>query len=281
MSTAPVEHRTMTNLIGQIQTHEYGLKEALSFYTLGSGGAILDGVYTPTHENPWRTFDMEKLLARGPAVSTPVLASLFHSMGRLMDGRPTLALFDEGWMSASDELLRDYVEESSATGRKKVCSLGLVLHSPGNLAIFSRADLLLANIATLIFLPNEKAQDAALKPHYQALGLNAREIAMLAEDMRPKQDYYCVQGKHRRRFQLQSGPMERAVLGVNGRDHKARVLALRAQHGAQWPVVWLTEQGHAELARQWAAHAGITQSEISRNRTRGGSVVKGAVYARA
>ena len=90
-----------------------------------------------------------------------------------------------------------------------------------------------------------------------------------------------MQGKNRRRFQLQSGPLEHAFLGVNGRDHKARVLTLRAQHGAHWPVPWLTEQGHEELARQWAAHAGLTHSEISMNRTRDGSVVKGEVYARA
>jgi type IV secretion system protein VirB4 len=70
LSTAPTEHRTLTNLLAQIQTHEHGLKEALSFYTLGSGGAILDGVATPTQEESWRTCDMEKLLARGHEART-------------------------------------------------------------------------------------------------------------------------------------------------------------------------------------------------------------------
>lgn len=247
LSSAPRSQRTMTVFLGLLQTHEAGLKEALSFYTLGSGGAMLDGEPGAEQEQSWLTYDMEKLLARGPAVSTPVLAYVIHHMGRRMDGRPTLVLFDEGWMSASDILLRDYIEESSATNRKKVTSLGLVLHSPGDLATFPRKDLLLANLATLIFLPNEKAQDAALRPHYEALGLNGREIRMLAEEMHPQQDYYCVQGKNRRRFQLQLGPFEKAILAVNGRDHRQHILTLQAEYGHNWLSHWLTEQGHSTL----------------------------------
>ena len=153
-------------------------------------------------------------------------------------------------MTAVDSLFREFIEESSATNRKKVCSLGLVLHSPGNLATFPRADMLLANIATIIFLPNDKAEDAALKPHYQALGLNDRQIALLATAT-PQRDYLCKQGKNIRLFQLHAGPMEKAFLSVNGRDHKARVLTLRDDVGARWPQAWLQEQGHAALADQW------------------------------
>ncbi len=254
LSTAPIEYRTITGLIAQIQTHEAGLKEALSFYAPDTGNGILDGAYTPTQEKHWLSYDMERLLGRGPEVSTPVLMAQIHEMGRRMDGRPSLALFDEGWMSAQDELLREYIEESSATNRKKNCSLGLVLHSPGNLATFPRRDLLLTNISTIIFLPNDKAMTEGpngLRQHYEALGLGVREIKMLAEEMRPKQEYYAVQGKNRRRFQFDSRAIERAVLGVNGRDHKARVLALRETFGEEWVSVWLSEQGHQGLVDQW------------------------------
>jgi type IV secretion/conjugal transfer VirB4 family ATPase len=246
LSTSAPHFRTLTHFLGQLQTDEAGLREALSFYTIGYAGALLDGVPGPQQDNSFLTFEMEKLLGQGQELSTPVLAYLFHRIQQRLDGRPTLTLVEEGWQAAADTLFQAWTEETSATNRKKVNALGLVLHSPANLAAFARRDLLLTNISTIIFLPNDRANtdgELGQKRHYQALGLGMREIKMLAEDMRPQRDYLCVQGKQRRIFQLESGPLETALLSVNGRDVKQHVTALRAQFGQDWVEVWLRERG--------------------------------------
>ena len=248
------KYRTITHFLAQLHTQAAGLKEALSFYTLGHGGAILDGDPGPDHDANVRAYDMEKILGQGEAISSPVLMHLFHHMTRRMDGRPTLTLVDEGWMVAADPLFQDYAEESSATNRKKNNALGLVLHSP-NLDAFDRRDLLLTNMATMIFLPNERALtegEGGLKKHYTGLGLRQREIAMLAGDLQQRRHYFQTQGELQRQvFELASPPLERALLSVNGRDVKRRVLDLHAQYGKEWLPVWLAEQGHTELATQW------------------------------
>jgi type IV secretion system protein VirB4 len=251
LSHAPMAHRTITGLLGQLQTHDRGLAHALSYYAGNAPGAVLDGPYTPTMESHWLTFDMEKLMERGPEVSTPVLMTQIHLLGRKMDGRPTQLFFDEGWMAVGDELLRDYMEQSSATMRKKVVSMHLVLHSPGNLSYFPHADLLLANVGTYVFLPNPEANTPAMRKYYSDLGLGSRVIRKLAEDLRPRRDYLVKEGNQIRVFQLPWGPWASALLGCNGRDEKRRIVELRKHAGEQWLPAWLMEKGQAGLATQW------------------------------
>ena len=256
MGSEKIEFRTMTNFISQVPTSQTELREALKYYTLGQGGAVIDGIYSPQHESHWRTFEMEKVLGMEPELRSAVLTVAFHAMERRMDGRPTFQVIEEGWQAAADEVFRKRTEEDSANNRKRATSMCLVLHSPADFMAFDRPGLLLSNISTIVFLANGRAMsegENGLRKHYAALGLGQREIRMLAEDMHPALDYYGVRVREnkRRKFQLAPGPLEKAFLHVNGRDHKDRVLALRAQHGDLWAPEWLVEQGHADLAAQW------------------------------
>ncbi len=262
LAKAPREHRTMTGLLAQLQTQEKGLEQALSYYAGTNPGAVLDGQYSPTVESHWLSFDMEQIQKRAEAVRVPVFLAQLHVLDRrISDGRPTQMFFEEGWRVAGDVLLRDFIEEASATMRKKVVSLGLVLHSPGDLSIFPHADRLVANIDTYVFLPNAAADTPAMRKHYADLGLGSREIKMLADptQMQPRRDYYTVQGNQRRKFQLPWGEWQAALFAVNGRDEKPGILQLRQQHGTpregaseSWLPAWLNERGHAGLANQWS-----------------------------
>jgi len=258
LSAADIEQRTITTLLGQLQTSQRGLEEAIGFYAGNQPGAILDGHYSPLAESRWLTFDMKEILKRGPEVSKPVLMAQIHALEERMDaptegtsGHQTLMLFDEGWQVSGEELLERYVEESSATARKKVVSLGLVLHSPGDLAVFKHRDRLVANFDTYIFLPNPRANDDELRPHYAALGLGSRVIRMIAEEMRPRRDYLVKEGNRMRLFRLPWGPMQQALVGLNGRDHKRRVNELRHEYGEVWVPQLLKEHNHPELVAQW------------------------------
>ena len=52
-------------------------------------------------------------------------------------------------------------------------------------------------------------------------------------------------------FRFESGEWAHAILSKNGRDKKDRILQLHKQYGEEWLPFWLTEEGHANLAKQW------------------------------
>jgi len=245
VSTAAPKHRHMTGFHSQLQTHVPGLKAAIGAYV----GGILDGEPGPEQEASWQTWDMLKLLGQGEAISTPVIMFLIHQIQRRLDGRPTLTIFEEGWMVAANEHLDSYTTASSANYRKQVNALGLVLHSPENLLEFTRHQLLLTNTPTIIYLPNPRAMTE--RQGYERLGLGRREIKMIAEDLVPRRDYYMVKGDKRRVFRFEHGRLGHALLSANGRDHKERVLALQRVHGQAWVAPWLRERQQPELAEQW------------------------------
>ena len=252
LSKAPISHRHMTGLLGQLQTHEDGLRAALNYYAGSQPGAVLDGQYSAMQDSHWLAFDMEGIQKKADAIKVPVFLAQLHLLERrLSDGRPTQMSFEEGWRVAGDVLLRDFIEESSATMRKKVVSLNLVLHSPGDLSLFPHADRLLANIGTYIFLPNPEANSPGMRKHYSDLGLGSRVIKEIAEDMRPRRDYLVKEGNQMRKFQLPWGPFQNTLLGCNGRDEKAGILKLQKEAPQTWFPQWLQQKGQPELAQQW------------------------------
>jgi len=252
LSKNAMTDRTMTKLLGQLQTSETGLRDALEYYAGSQPGSILDGTYSETVDRPWLSFDMAELQKRSEAVRVPVLLAQLHTLDRRMnDGRPTRMTFEEGWRVASDVLLRDFIETSSATMRKKVVAVDLVLHSPGDLSVFPHADRLLANVGTYVFLPNENANTPAMRKHYSDLGLGGRVIRKLAEEMVPRRDYLVKEGNQLREMRLPWGPLQSVLLSVNGRDEKRGILDLRQRYGDQFMPHWLRVKGHDQLARQW------------------------------
>lgn len=242
------EFRTMTAFCAQLHTQQPGLKAALESYV----GGLLDGVPGPAHDSYLQTYDMEKILKHGSDISTPVLLHVLHQMERRMDGRPTLVVIEECWQAKEDPILEAAIETASANYRKKNAALVLVLHSPK--LTFHRADLLRANISTKMFLPNPEALsegEGGLAEHYRGWGLGEREVRMVAQELRRREDYYLVKGEGRRVIQLANGPLAHAVLGVNGRDAKPHIMKLHAQHGTAWVPHWLTERKMPGLAARW------------------------------
>jgi type IV secretory pathway VirB4 component len=251
LALAKIEDRHMTGLLGQLQTEDADLQTVLGYYAGGNPGGVIDGRYSPLSESRWLSFDMKEILKRDTDVSTAVLLAQIHALERRIGGKQTLMTFDEGWMGAEQELLDRYLGQQSATARKEVISLALVIHSPGDIRLFKNPDRLLNNISTKIFLPSANANTPAMRQYYSDMGLGSREIKMLAEDMRPKLDYYVVEGNQRRRFQLTWGPWHQAVMGKNGCDFYARLLELHRQYGSDLTPVFLRENGHEDLANQY------------------------------
>ena len=97
LAEAPVEQRTITNLITQVQ--DTAVRDGLSPFSLaGPLARFLDADRDVLLEGDFVTFELETLMGMGPKVTIPVLTYLFHRIEQRLDGRPTLIVIDEGWV---------------------------------------------------------------------------------------------------------------------------------------------------------------------------------------
>ena len=88
------------------------------------------------------------------------------------------------------------------------------------------------------------------RPFYTEVGLNSRQIDLVATAI-PKRQYYLMQPGGRRLFDLALSAPELAFVGVSSKDELARIRELRATQGEGWPAAWLRERGEGAWADVW------------------------------
>ena len=96
--------------------------------------------------------------------------------------------------------------------------------------------------ATRIFLPNRDARDPDTAALYARMGLNPRQIEIIARAT-PKRHYYAVSEAGRRLYELALGPLALSFVGATDLDSIAEVRHLEAKHGANWIHEWLARKG--------------------------------------
>ena len=74
------------------------------------------------------------------------------------------------------------------------------------------------------------------------MGLNARQIEIIATAI-PKQQYYYVSENGRRLYELALGPLALSFVGASDKDSVAAIKSLEAQYGDQWVHEWLDSRG--------------------------------------
>jgi type IV secretion system protein VirB4 len=73
---------------------------------------------------------------------------------------------------------------------------------------------------------------------YRSLGLNARQLALIA-GARAKSDYYVSCSEGNRLMRLALGPLALSFCGAGSRQELAQVRELAKTHGRLWPAFWL------------------------------------------
>ena len=122
--------------------------------------------------------------------------------------------------------------------RKANC---LVLMATQNLSDAAQSgilDVIVESTATKIFLPNPHANHEDSAALYRRMGLNTRQIEIVASAI-PKRQYYNVSEKGRRLFELALGPLALAFVGSTGTDSVAAIKALEDKFGHAWVDEWL------------------------------------------
>jgi type IV secretion/conjugal transfer VirB4 family ATPase len=242
--------RTLTDLVNTLQDHE--LRDGLNHYTLAGGlGGLLDAKDDSLGDGAFQVFEIGHLMNLGDKNLVPILLYLFHRVEcRLREERPSLLIVEEAWITALNSVFGQKVEEWLRTLRKKNTAVVFVSQSLADVIGSTRRDIILESCPTKIFLPNPEAQAEHVRRLYQSMGLNARQIDMLATAI-PKRQYYYTSPLGRRLISLGLGPVALSFVGTAGREAIVNVNTLTTTHGRAWPAEWLRTRGFQEAADGW------------------------------
>jgi type IV secretion system protein TrbE len=158
-------------------------------------------------------FETEALMAT-PSVVAPVLTYLFHALEARFDGRPTLLILDEAWLFLDNPLFAARIREWLKVLRKKNVGVVFATQSLADVAGSSIAPAIIESCPQRIFLPNDRAIEPQSRAAYDAFGLNARQIELIARAT-PKRQYYLQSARGNRLFELGLGPVALTFCGAS------------------------------------------------------------------
>ncbi|MBL0924390.1 MAG: conjugal transfer protein TrbE [Sphingomonadaceae bacterium] len=232
LASAPANERTLTGLSLLLQSN--ALKSALLPYTLeGPFGRLLDAVENADQAASLgaslvQCFETEALMAT-PSVVAPVLTYLFHALEARFDGRPTLLILDEAWLFLDNPLFAARIREWLKVLRKKNVGVVFATQSLADVAGSAIAPAIIESCPQRIFLPNDRAIEPQSKAAYDAFGLNARQIELIARAT-PKRQYYLQSARGNRLFELGLGDIALAFCGASDPESQKQIDALLADH---------------------------------------------------
>ena len=249
-------HRTLIELTVQLQDET--LAVALHPYTVaGNYGQLLDASADDLGDGRFQVFEMKHLLALDDRIALPVLLYLFRRIEQRLDGSPTFLLIDEAWMALMHSLFGARVNQWLLQLRKQNAAVVLATQSPAQLAQLAHRHTIVDSCVTKIYLPNPDAATPAQAPLYRDLGLNEREIAIIARAT-PKRHYYLKSPRGSRLFELGLGPVALSFLaadpGASMEDTRRHLESLIAAHGQDWAAVRLKERGLTDWAKRLRAY---------------------------
>ena len=241
LAANPREMRSLTDLLLQIQ--DTGLREALIYYTSsGAMGHLLDASTDTLGISDFMVFEIEDLMNMGEKILLPVLLYIFHRIEKSLHGQPSLIVLDEAWIMLGHDVFRSKIREWLKVLRKANCSIVLATQSITDAARSGILDVLAESCPTKMFLPNIEARQETQQDLYFGLGLNSRQVDIIASAT-PKRDYYITTPKGRRLIQLALGPKTLAFVGASDKESITRIREIHQEHGPEAYKIWLRERG--------------------------------------
>lgn len=229
--------RTFSEFTMTVQ--DEAIREALKQYTVdGMMGHLLDAREDGLAFSNFTTFEIEDLMNLGEKYALPVLLYLFRRIEQSLRGQPACIILDEAWIMLGHPVFRDKIREWLKAFAKKNCSVLLATQSLTDAANSGILDVIVESTATKIFLPNVYARDEDTAALYRRMGLNKRQIEILALAI-PKRQYYAVSEEGRRLYELALGPLALSFVGATDKESVAQIKHLEAKHGQDWIKHWL------------------------------------------
>ncbi|MGL4755815.1 MAG: VirB4 family type IV secretion/conjugal transfer ATPase [Aeromonadaceae bacterium] len=233
--------RTFSEFYTTIQDEQ--IREAIKQYTIdGAMGHLLDAEEDGLQLSDFTTFEIEELMNLGEKYALPVLLYLFRRIERSLKGQPAVIILDEAWLMLGHPAFRAKIREWLKVMRKANCLVLMATQSLSDAANSGILDVIVESTATKIFLPNIYARDEDSSALYRRMGLNARQIEIIATAV-PKRQYYYVSENGRRLYDLALGPLALAFVGASDKESVATIQQLEAKFGDDWIHEWLSEKG--------------------------------------
>ena len=177
----PPEERELWDLRASLGVEPEGAGSRLEKWCRGNefGGIIDNERDVVSLDAPVLGFDQTKILdnqwARGP-----VMATLYHYVDKLIDGRRLLFVIDEFWKSLQDESFRSLVNDKLRTLRKQNSPMLLSTQSPKEALDSAISTVIKDQCPTQIFFGNNRAD-----PHEYGIktgiGLTSSEIGIVKD----------------------------------------------------------------------------------------------------
>ncbi len=232
--------RSLTDFCHVVQSRE--IKEALIPYTTsGALGNLLDAEIDSLSLADFVVFETEELMNLGDKNLIPVLLYLFHRIEKALTGKPTLLILDEAWILLSDKVFRAKIREWLKVLRKSNCAVVIATQSLSDAKNSGIMDVLAESCPTKILLANQNARQEDQYELYKGIGLNDREINILAQEAIPKRDYYISSPQGKRLVQLALGQKTLAFIGASDKESIKRIKHLQSEN-ENWQDLWLAEK---------------------------------------
>lgn len=233
--------RTLSEFSVTVQ--DEAIREAINPYTVdGSMGHLLDAEEDGLSLSDFVTFEIEELMNLGEKFALPVLLYLFRRIERALKGQPAVIILDEAWLMLGHPVFRAKIREWLKVLRKANCLVLMATQSLSDAANSGILDVIVESTATKIFLPNIYARDEDTAALYRRMGLNGRQIEILAT-AEPKRQYYYVSENGRRIYDLALGPLALAFVGATDKESIASIKHMEARCGSEWVHEWLAGRG--------------------------------------
>jgi type IV secretion system protein VirB4 len=233
--------RTLSEFSVTIQDER--IREAIRQYTVdGAMGHLLDAEQDGLALADFTVFEIEELMNLGEKFALPTLLYLFRRIERDLRGQPAAIILDEAWLMLGHPVFRAKIREWLKVLRKANCLVLMATQSLSDAANSGILDVIVESTATKIFLPNVYARDEDTAALYRRMGLNTRQIEILATAI-PKRQYYYVSETGRRLYDLALGPLALAFLGNSDKESVAAIKALELNFGHGWLHEWLRLRG--------------------------------------
>ena len=233
--------RTMSEFSVTIQDEV--IREAIKQYTVdGTMGHLLDAEEDGLSLSDFTVFEIEELMNLGEKYALPTLLYLFRRIERALKGQPAVIILDEAWLMLGHPAFRAKIREWLKVLRKANCLVLMATQSLSDAANSGILDVIVESTATKIFLPNVYARDEDTSALYRRMGLNARQIEILATAI-PKRQYYYVSENGRRLYDLALGPLALSFVGASDKESVATIKTLEAKFGDNWVHEWLAGRG--------------------------------------
>ena len=232
--------RTLSAFVNGVQNNI--IRDALEQYTVkGAMGFLLDAEQDGLSLSNFTCFELEQLMGLSQKYALPVLLYLFRRIERSLTGQPTAILIDEAWLVLDHPAFRDKIRDWLKAFAKKNCLVLLATQSLSDAANSGIFDVIVESTATKIFLPNGNARTDDGRAMYKRMGLNDRQIEIIANAI-PKKQYYMVSEPGRRLYELALGKLALAFAGATDLDSIEAIKKLVAAHSDDWVDHWLASR---------------------------------------